>query len=703
MCLARRADEAYRTYGEEAKRGQAQKDAANHVTYLRDGTLGQVSGRAKRLVQQGRFADATALVRDSLRDAALDEGHTEALYVLAVASRYREDYAGALEALTTLQSVNPEYARGHQERGHALFSLKRLDEARRAYEDAVRLNPALLASWQALTNLYRLARLERQADWAQAQAEYFQSLPEELLAVASLMHENRLDEAESLCRHFLRNRKHHPEGLRMLGQIADRMEVSGDAEFLLESCVELAPDFDRGRADYANFLLKMQKFEKAHRQTEILVERDPDNPEYLSMLASAKAGIGRPADAIAIYDRVLASSRRQNTLYVMRGHAQKTIGALDEAIASYREAYAVQPDYGDAFWSLANTKTYRFTDAEIAHMKQYEGAKGTGTEDRIHLCFALGKACEDRKEYAESFDWYFRGNELKRRTVRHKAAHLAIRTSAQIEVCTRELFTSMEDVGCPAPDPVFIVGLPRAGSTLLEQILASHSMVEGTHELPNIIALAQRLRGGRNLVGPEGKPSYPAVLTQIDRGYFRRFGEQFIEDTRVFRRGAPFFIDKNPNNFFHIGLIRLILPNAKVIDARRHPMACCFSGFKQLFGQGQEFSYGLEPIGNYYREYVQLMDHWDDVLPGFVLRVRHEDVVDDLEGQVRRLLDFCGLPFEQGCVEYYRTERSVRTPSSEQVRQPIYREGLEQWRNYEPWLGPLKEALGPDLIADYER
>ena len=317
------------------------------------------------------------------------------------------------------------------------------------------------------------------------------------------------------------------------------------------------------------------------------------------------------------------------------------------------------------------------------------------------MCFALGKAFEDRAQYAESFEYYARGNALKHESVKHKPSHLAIRTSAQIQYCTREFFASREGVGAEARDPIFIVGLPRAGSTLLEQILASHSMVDGTLELPNIIALAQRLRGSRYLTHEDGTPRYPKVLGEIDDDYFRRFGEQFVTDTRVYRGDAPYFIDKNPNNFFHVGLIKLILPNAKVIDARRHPMSCCFSGFKQLFGQGQEFSYDLAQIGNYYKEYVELMDHWDDVLRGFVLRVQHEEVVDDLDSQVRRMLEFCELPFEHACIDFHKTDRSVRTPSSEQVRQPIYRSGLEHWRHYEAWLAPLKEALGPDVMRRF--
>lgn len=336
-------------------------------------------------------------------------------------------------------------------------------------------------------------------------------------------------------------------------------------------------------------------------------------------------------------------------------------------------------------------------------MRQFEAAQETDPEDRIHLCFALGKALEDRQEWEEAFHFYERGNELKHDQVRHHPTHLDIRTKAQKAVCTRELFEERRDAGCPAPDPIFIVGMPRAGSTLLEQILASHSRVTGTYELPHIIALAHRLRGSDRLFEAAGEdPRYPQILNQLDPDYFRRFGEQYLEDTRLYRHGAEFFIDKNPNNFFHIGLIKLILPNAKIIDARRHPLSCCFSGFKQLFGQGQEFSYGLRHIGNYYREYVELMDHWDAVLPGEVLRVDYENVVDDLEGQVHRLLDHCGLEFESACIDFHRTDRSVRTPSSEQVRQPIYTSALAPWKPFEPWLAPLKQALGPDLRAQYD-
>ena len=357
----------------------------------------------------------------------------------------------------------------------------------------------------------------------------------------------------------------------------------------------------------------------------------------------------------------------------------------------------MRPGYGDAYWSLANLKTYRFTDDELARMRGHEADAATSLVDRYRLCFALGKALEDRGEYAGSFRYYERGNAFKKRESRHKAELIERNTQLQKEICSREFFTAREGLGCDRPDPIFIVGLPRAGSTLLEQILASHSKVEGTMELADIPRLVHQLQGREY---DESKPRYPAVLAELGADQLRAFGEKYLKDTQMFRTGKAFFIDKMPNDFRHIGLIHLILPNAKIIDARREPMACCFSNFKQLFAAGQEFTYSIDDIARYYCTYVELMAHWDAVLPDKVLRVRHEDVVEDLEGSVRRILEHCGLPFEEGCLEYHRTERSIRTASSEQVRQPIFREGLDQWRHYEPWLGPLRASLG-DALGRY--
>ena len=656
---------------------------------------------ARRKIEQGLFLEAENTLRAGLSGLQPGESHLDALYTLAVSLRYQGKLQAALDVLNRIQETDTGYARAWQEKGHTLLSMNQPEASLAAFQQATELNPALLASWRALLDPYERVGNEAGLRVARSQIRYLESLPVELASVSSFIHEGKLYKADRLCRHFLRRNKQHLEGMRLLASIGEQLGVLADAEFLLETSLELAPDHDRSRYDLANLLLKMQKFEKALEQTHWLVESSPGNPAFQSLHANALSGVGRHEEAIDVYDRVIGRSERQQALYVMRGHAEKTIGRFADAIASYRRACGIRDDYGDAWWSLANTKTYSFTDGEIARMKQAESLATISPDDRIHMCFALGKALEDRHLFAESFVYYERGNALKREGLGRKPAHLNIRIQAQIDTCSRRLFQEREGAGCPAPDPIFILGLPRAGSTLLEQILASHPEVDGTTELPNIIALAQKLRASASPAEEGDEPGYPRILQELDPEYFARFGEQYIEQTRVYRQAAPRFIDKNPNNFFHIGLIKLILPHARVIDARRHPMSCCFSGFKQLFGQGQEFSYGLQEIGGYYREYVELMDHWDEALPGFVLRVQHEELVDDLETGVRRILEFCGLGFEPACLEYYKTERSVRTPSSEQVRQPIFRTSLEAWRNFEPWLAPLKEALGPDVRARY--
>ena len=444
-------------------------------------------------------------------------------------------------------------------------------------------------------------------------------------------------------------------------------------------------------------LRKRQKYEAALAQAEKLLKHDPGSPVFKSIYAIEAMQAGNYDEALGIFDEVLRVLPDDLATLTSQGHALKTAGRTDEAIASYRRAVAVNPLHGDAWYALANLKTYKFSPAEIEVMRGALSDPNLHFMGRVHLAFALGKALEDAKSYDEAFEAYSSGNALKKAQIRYTTEQMRAEADGQIEHCTRDLFEKRAGAGHDDPAPIFIVGLPRAGSTLIEQILASHNQVDGTLELPNILSLAHRLRGRKQISDRE---RYPRILHELPDEELSALGEDYIANTAIHRQGAPFFTDKMPNNFRHIGLISLILPNAKIIDARREPMACCFSGFKQLFAEGQEFSYSLDDIGNYYRIYIEMMAHWDRVLPGKVLRVQHEDVVDDLEGQVRRILDYCGLPFEQACVDFHKTERAVRTASSEQVRQPISRSGVDQWRNFEAHLGPLKDALGPAL-TDY--
>ena len=630
------------------------------------------------------------LVSDVL---SAEPDNIEAQYALAVAQRYQHQWELALATLARILKSKPRFGRAHQEAGYNRLAVKDYARAGAAFERAVAADLSLINSWKCLAKLYRDRGNHARLAPVQKQIAFLGGLPAELLAVIGSLSEDRLADAERLCKHFLHTNKTHVEGMRLLAEIATHNGVYGEAEFLLESCVEFEPGHRNARIQYVNLLLRVQKFAKAYEQAEVLLAQPADDMHLVQPLhAAACSGVGKNDDAIASYELLMKQHPENHLFPVSLAHIHKSNGDLGEAVALYRRSYRIKRDHGDAYWSLANTKSYRFAEDELAQMGEVEADPATNENDRIYLCFALGKAYEDRQGYARSFGYYSKGNALKQRQTQHSSRHLQLRVDSQIEICTEVLFTRKHGLGLESPDPIFIVGLPRAGSTLIEQILSSHSQVDGTMELHNILNLAKRLRGrGEDC---EGSPRYPRILAEIDDSYFRRFGAQFIKDTRPYRGSAPFFVDKMPNNFFHVGLIKLILPNAKIIDARRQPMACCFSGFKQLFGEGQEFSYGLREIGNYYRQYVKLMDHWDRVLPGFVLRVQYEDVVGNLEAQVRRVLDFCGLPFEQACVDYYKTERSIRTPSAQQVRQPIFTTGLEQWRHFKPWLSPLKEALG---------
>ena len=481
------------------------------------------------------------------------------------------------------------------------------------------------------------------------------------------------------------------EGMRLLADIGIRLGVLEDAEFLLESAVEFAPENIPARIDWIGVLRKRQKFERAMEEARSLLSRDPESPQFRSLYAIEAMQTGAYDEALSNFDAVLAQVPEDPVTLTSKGHALKTCGRAEEAVVAYRGALASQPRHGEAWYSLANLKTYRFDDDELQRMREREQDPNLNLMDRVYLAFALGKAHEDRKDFENAFSAYARGNALKKAQSRYDAERMHEELEATRALCDAAFFRTRQGYGHEAPDPIFVLGLPRAGSTLLEQILSSHSAIDGTLELPNILSLSQRLRRRK------GSNGYPGALGELTPEECAEFGQAFIDDTRIHRAGAPLFVDKMPNNFRHIGLIQLILPNAKIIDARRHPMACCFSGFKQLFAEGQEFSYDLTDVGRYYRDYVALMDHWDTVLPGRVLRVQHEDVVDDLETQVRRLLDHCGLPFEDACLRYWETERAVRTPSSEQVRRPIFRESVEQWRSFERWLEPLKAALGPVL------
>ena len=634
----------------------------------------------------------------SLAAAHPDDPNVRYLACLLLRLQGRNDEA--MQSLQSLTSDVPDHARAFQEMTTVALAINEPKLAHAAAERAVELDPALMQCWQFLIPLRRKFS-PSSAEAAAAQLEFLRSLPPELRTVISYLANNKVQDAERLAKHFLRDNKTHPEGMRLLAEVLTRKNILDEAQFLLETLVALQPKMIPARLQLFHVLMRRQRFHSAFDIAASLNKDAPtDTGEIKRAYAAAAFAVGNIEEAKDLYAQLAKNAPADHLIPISQGHIFNAIGERENAVAAFQRCISLKPAHGDSYWSLANTKSYRFDDEEIASMKKIEESDALSTLDRVQICFALGKALEDKNLFDDAFSYYDRGNSLKLPTTHYDPVQLRKRVQAQIDVCTSELFESRQNVGVQSIDPIFIVGLPRAGSTLLEQILASHSQVDGTMELHNILDLAKRLRGRD--ADQDGTPRYPAILGDLDNDLFAQFGEQFIDQTRIYRGSGQLFIDKMPNNFFHIGLIKLILPNAKIIDARRHPMACCFSGYKQLFGEGQEFSYGLSQIGEYYKEYVRLMAHWDAVLPGHVLRVNHEDVVADLETQVHRILDYCGLEFESACLEFHKTERTVRTPSAEQVRQPIYTSGLEQWKNFEHYLAPLKEALGSELLNEYQ-
>ena len=652
----------------------------------------------KQLLQKAKFDDAIKQSKQLQLQSLTQQEQVETWYLIAVSQRYAKDFVNALISTNELLKCDEKHSRAYQEQGYVHLALNQLEQATLAFEQAVAINPCLIGSWQELIELYRKSEQVEGVQRAANHLMKLKELPPALLAVTELLHEGKLLKAENLCRHFLQNNKHHIDGMCLLAQIGTEMKIYDDAEFLLSTALELKPDHLNARAQYLNLLIRLGKYKAAEKQVNKLLSKQPDNLSFKISKASVLTGLGQIDPAIDLFKQAIGEDDQIAGFHLQLGHALKVRGDIEQAITAYQNAYQLNPSYGDAFWSLANTKTYRFSDEEITQMQTQQKAEGLSITDKVQLYFATGKAFEDRKDYDQAFAAYEQGNKLQHENSNFDISKTEQKIDDQIKHCTKELFEIRGNLGLNAPDPIFIVGLPRAGSTLLEQILASHSQVDGTMELHNILGLASRLqsRNQNSAADAEPKNQYPQNLGEINPEYFKRFGQQFIEETKVYREKAPLFIDKMPNNFLHIGLIRLILPNAKIIDARRPPMACCFSGFKQLFAEGQDFSYNLDDIGRYYQGYMKLMTHWHDVLPGFILTVNHEDVVDDLETQVRRMLDFCGLEFEQSCVDFHKTKRNIKTPSSEQVRQPIYKSATEQWINFEHHLSPLKKVLNLD-------
>ncbi len=641
-----------------------------------------------------RHAEALAAASALLRRAPSQRA---ALYWAALNQRLLGQAKDALATLDALERAHPNYSLLFQERGHCLAALGDPSRAIASFECAVALNPALAPSWGMLERLLSAAGEPQRASVAAQRLAKLQELPPAIVEAGGRFCDGELAAAENLLTSHVAREGRHVEALRLLGRIAQRRGATDRAEELFREVVDAAPGYADARLDYVRILIERQKYPAALEQVEHRLRTAPTDPEARFFRATILAGLGRHEEAIPIFSELLSQTPQRNHLRIVLGHSLKALGRAEEAVRAYKDATGGEADIGDAYWSLANLKTYRFSDEEVARMRGLEALSRPGVPDRAHLCFALGKALEDRGDYGGSWAFYQRGNSLVRAKSGYRPEAIDGATGRLLEVCSEEFFAARSGAGAAARDPIFIVGLPRSGSTLLEQILASHPDVDGTQELHDIPRIISEFQGQGS---DGGGARYPDLLPGLDPLLFERLGRRYLDETRVYRRGRPRFIDKMPNNFRHFGLIHLMLPNATIIDIRREPMACCVSNLKQLYARGQEFCYGIEEIARYYRTYLELMRHWDRVLPGRVLRVSYEDLVEDLGASVRRILGYCGLKYDPACLAFHRSRRAVNTPSSEQVRQPLFREGISHWRHYDPWLDPLRKTLG-DAIGRY--
>ncbi|HEY1837166.1 MAG TPA: sulfotransferase [Rhizomicrobium sp.] len=577
-------------------------------------------------------------------------------------------------------------------RGRALALLERPDEAIAAFRRAADRDPRSADAWRLLGDALVLAGDGNGADAAYARQIKASVHDPRLQRAASALCDNDMPVAEKLLRDHLKEKPTDVAAIRMLAELAGRLGRNADARNLLERAIELAPSFAPARFNLATVLYRQSHFVEAIEMLDRLLEGDRTNAAYRNLKGAAEARLGNFDDAIVQFEQVLARRPDHALIWLSYGHALKTIGRQGDSIAAYRRAIALMPGLGEAWWSLANLKTMQFSEADRAAMEKALGS--ASGEEQMHFDFALGKAYEDVGQYEIAFRHYADGNRLRRAQLAYNADETSAAVARACSLFTPEFFAARDGQGAPDDGPIFVIGMPRSGSTLVEQILASHPMIEGTQELPDILRLVRQLTGGE-------RACYPTLLADLDAAKLRALGEGYLESTRPQRKTArPFFIDKMPNNWLHAGLIHLILPNAKIIDVRRHPLACCFSNFKQHFAVGQAFSYSLADMGRYYTDYVALMAHFDAALPGLTHRVFYEALIDDAEGEIRRLLDYLGLPFDSACLRFHETARSVRTASSEQVRKPIFREGLDHWRRFALWLAPLESVLRP-LLARY--
>ena len=636
--------------------------------------------------------DPSAAAREAAALLGEHPDNLQAALLLGAARRSCGDGQAAAEVFEKLARAHPRSALIQLEYAYSLAAQQHNAQALRTLQLAVELEPNLAEAWQELARLFAEGGDEANCDLAYARYRALKRPDRDLEEAEVLLNNRRIDAAAALLERRLKAAPRDVDAVRLLAQVAVEREDFGEAQRLLTECLRLAAGFSQARFDLVSLFSLQQKPEAMLPLLGRLLRLDPGSLSFRTSQATAYNLLGQNAESLKILTPLLAEFPQDVRVWLAYGHALRAGGRNRESIDAYRHCIELSPRFADAWFSLANLKTFRFSEAEVALMEQQSERTELRDDERVMFEFALGKAREDASEFEQSFLHYARGNALRRAALAYDVTDTTRFVDRNVALYTRAFFAARAAAGTPAADPIFIVGLPRSGSTLLEQILASHSQVEGTRELPYVLSIAREYGA---LEAADRPRSYPQSLAALSAAQLAALGERYLQEAASHRLlGRAHFVDKLPSNWMHIGLIHLMLPKARIIDARRAALACCVANFKQYFQQGMWFSYSLEDLGHYYREYVRLMSHFDAVLPGRVHRVHYEALVGNLEGEVRRLLDYCGLPFEEQCLRFHETRRVVQTVSSEQVRRPIYQEGLEQWRNFEPWLGPLRGALG---------
>jgi tetratricopeptide (TPR) repeat protein len=646
--------------------------------------------RAMSLIESGEPQAAADVCAAALKDAPRDVDLL-AMYGSALLGCRKPQLA--LEPLQQAVKLASGFAIAHEYLGQALSYLGRPEQAIEHLDKALQLSPGSRPALLKLAHAKAAAGFGEEADRLYGQVFASEPRYRVLSEAATHLAAGRLDEAGKLLRAELQANPDDVNTLRLAAKVAGERERWGRAELLLARVLELEPGFHDARLDLVRVLKQQDRIADAVTCAEDTVRRSPGNAHARYMHASMLAVAGEHEQALATYRQAIDLRHNHPAAWVGMGHLLKTLGHQEEAIEAYRTAIRQRPAFGEVYWSLANLKTFRFSDDEVAQMRQQLQRPGLDQDARVHFLFALGKAEEDAGHYAQAFELYDQACAIQRMQVAYDSLETQMINERIRAVLGRELLEQKSGSWQHQPVPIFIVGMPRSGSTLIEQILASHSLVEGTAELPDV----GRVIGALN--ARHASASYPELLQDLSADELRQMGDEYLQRTARHREGLPYFTDKMPNNFPSIGLIHLMLPQAVIIDARRHPLDSCFGSFKQHFAHGQAFSYDLEEIGEYFTEYRAMMAHWQQVLPGKVLEVRYEQLVADLEGQVRRILAHCGLAFEDNCLRFWETERAVRTASSEQVRQPIYTSSLNHWQNFSHQLAPLADQLAGELEA----